>query len=340
MELKKLNQQLSPKAIREIREGTCNPLGAPQVTTDLSENIILTSLDDHHNWARLSSLWPLLYGTACCFIEFAALIGSRFDFDRFGLVPRSSPRQADLLIVAGTVTMKMAPALVRLYEQMPEPKYVIAMGACTITGGMFSADSTTAVRGVDKLIPVDLYLPGCPPRPEAIFDAVIKLRKKVGNESILERTKTEQTHRYITTDHEMNLVFSENTGEYLNKNSKNVIPSSVKKEIGELSDNSEKEKKLNEALTKLKNLNLNDPNVNKNIENLKDQKNQLEIEKKELEKKYTSLVNEHDELSRKLDEFERQEKIEKQKQLNFSEKIDELNQETDILLNEIDEWQT
>ena len=108
MELKKLNPQLSPKAIREIREGTCNPLGAPQVTTDLSENIILTSLDDLHNWARLSSLWPLLYGTPCCFIEFAALIGSRFDFDRFGLVPRSSPRQADLLIVAGTVTMKMA----------------------------------------------------------------------------------------------------------------------------------------------------------------------------------------------------------------------------------------
>ena len=106
-----MNPQLSPKAIREIREGTCNPLGAPQVTTDLSENIILTSLDDLHNWARLSSLWPLLYGTACCFIEFAALIGSRFDFDRFGLVPRSSPRQADLLIVAGTVTMKMAPAL-------------------------------------------------------------------------------------------------------------------------------------------------------------------------------------------------------------------------------------
>ena len=100
-----MNSQLSPKAIREIREGTCNPLGGPQVTTDLSENIILTSLDDLHNWARLSSLWPLLYGTACCFIEFAALIGSRFDFDRFGLVPRSSPRQADLLIVAGTVTM-------------------------------------------------------------------------------------------------------------------------------------------------------------------------------------------------------------------------------------------
>ena len=230
-----MNNSLSPKAIRELREETCNPLGAPQVTTDLSENIIMTSLDDLHNWARLSSLWPLLYGTACCFIEFAALIGSRFDFDRFGLVPRSSPRQADLLIVAGTVTMKMAPALVRLYEQMPEPKYVIAMGACTITGGMFSADSTTAVRGVDKLIPVDLYLPGCPPRPEAIFDAVIKLRKKVGNESILERSKAEQTHRYLTIDHEMNLVFSENTGEYLNKKSEKIIESSNLDEIKESS---------------------------------------------------------------------------------------------------------
>ncbi len=240
-----MNPQLSPKAIREIREGTCSPLGAPQVTTDLSENIILTSLDDLHNWARLSSLWPLLYGTACCFIEFAALIGSRFDFDRFGLVPRSSPRQADLLIVAGTVTMKMAPALVRLYEQMPEPKYVIAMGACTITGGMFSADSTTAVRGVDKLIPVDLYLPGCPPRPEAIFDAVIKLRKKVGNESILERTKTEQTHRYITSDHEMNLVFSENTGEYLNKTSADIISPSKKEKITELPENTEKTEIIN-----------------------------------------------------------------------------------------------
>ena len=232
-----MNNSLSPKAIRELREETCNPLGAPQVTTDLSENIIMTSLDDLHNWARLSSLWPLLYGTACCFIEFAALIGSRFDFDRFGLVPRSSPRQADLLIVAGTVTMKMAPALVRLYEQMPEPKYVIAMGACTITGGMFSADSTTAVRGVDKLIPVDLYLPGCPPRPEAIFDAVIKLRKKVANESILERSKAEQTHRYLTVDHEMNLVFSENTGEYLNKKSEKSIKSSKLNQIEESSEN-------------------------------------------------------------------------------------------------------
>ncbi len=206
----------STRTLEDLKASTCGPLGNPQVTNDLSENIILTTLDDLHNWARLSSLWPLLYGTACCFIEFAALIGSRFDFDRFGLVPRSSPRQADLLIVAGTVTMKMAPALVRLYEQMPEPKYVIAMGACTITGGMFSADSTTAVRGVDKLIPVDLYLPGCPPRPEAIFDAVVKLRKKVGNESITERNKASQTHRYLTIPHQMKKIESLINGSYLN----------------------------------------------------------------------------------------------------------------------------
>ncbi|MFM7755094.1 MAG: NADH dehydrogenase subunit K [Cyanobium sp.] len=206
---------LSLTALRDQREASCNPVGAPSVTSDLSENVILTTLDDLHNWARLSSLWPLLYGTACCFIEFAALIGSRFDFDRFGLVPRSSPRQADLLIVAGTVTMKMAPALVRLYEQMPEPKYVIAMGACTITGGMFSADSTTAVRGVDKLIPVDLYLPGCPPRPEAIFDAVIKLRKKVGNEALAERGALQQTHRYCTVAHQMKAVEPIVDGRYL-----------------------------------------------------------------------------------------------------------------------------
>jgi len=216
MELNPLKKSPSTEAVRELRAASCGPVSAPSVTSDLSENIILTSLEDLHNWARLSSLWPLLYGTACCFIEFAALIGSRFDFDRFGLVPRSSPRQADLLIVAGTVTMKMAPALVRLYEQMPDPKYVIAMGACTITGGMFSADSTTAVRGVDKLIPVDLYLPGCPPRPEAIFDAVIKLRKKVANESISERSKITQTHRYLTIPHKMKRVTSKVNGQYLN----------------------------------------------------------------------------------------------------------------------------
>jgi NAD(P)H-quinone oxidoreductase subunit K len=200
---------------KQQKERILNPIERPSVTQDLSENVILTTVDDLYNWARLSSLWPMLYGTACCFIEFAALIGSRFDFDRFGLVPRSSPRQADLIITAGTINMKMAPALVRLYEQMPEPKYVIAMGACTITGGMFSVDSPTTVRGVDKLIPVDVYIPGCPPRPEAIIDAIIKLRKKVSNDSMQERGQLNQTHRYYSTTHNMKAVPDILTGKYL-----------------------------------------------------------------------------------------------------------------------------
>lgn len=169
-------------------------------------SIILTTFNDFSNWARLSSLWPLLYGTSCCFIEFASLIGSRFDFDRYGLVPRSSPRQADLIITAGTITMKMAPSLVRLYEQMPEPKYVIAMGACTITGGMFSTDSYSTVRGVDKLIPVDIYLPGCPPKPEAIIDAIIKLRKKIAQETYKDQSKIQQGKRYLTLNHKFKSI--------------------------------------------------------------------------------------------------------------------------------------
>ncbi|HEY9598698.1 MAG TPA: photosynthetic/respiratory NAD(P)H-quinone oxidoreductase subunit K [Cyanophyceae cyanobacterium] len=209
-----------------------NPVERTSVTQDLSENVILTTVDDLYNWARLSSLWPMLYGTACCFIEFAALIGSRFDFDRFGLVPRSSPRQADLIITAGTITMKMAPALVRLYEQMPEPKYVIAMGACTITGGMFSVDSPTAVRGVDKLIPVDVYIPGCPPRPEAIIDAIIKLRKKVSNESIQERSQLNQTHRYYSTTHKMKAVPDILTGKYLQSDTRYAPPKELTEAMG------------------------------------------------------------------------------------------------------------
>lgn len=160
-------------------ETVMNLVEFPLLNQKTPNSIISTTSNDLSNWSRLSSLWPLLYGTSCCFIEFASLIGSRFDFDRYGLVPRSSPRQADLIFTAGTVTMKMAPSLVRLYEQMPEPKYVIAMGACTITGGMFSTDSYSTVRGVDKFIPVDVYLPGCPPKPEAIIDAITKLRKKI-----------------------------------------------------------------------------------------------------------------------------------------------------------------
>nr|YP_010194400.1 PsbG [Pallavicinia lyellii]QZZ24689.1 PsbG [Pallavicinia lyellii]QZZ24773.1 PsbG [Pallavicinia lyellii] len=175
----------------------------------VSSSIILTTFNDFSNWARLSSLWPLLYGTSCCFIEFASLIGSRFDFDRYGLVPRSSPRQADLVITAGTVAMKMAPSLVRLYEQMPEPKYVVAMGACTITGGMFSTDSYTTVRGVDKLIPVDIYLPGCPPKPEAIIDATVKPRKKIAQETYGYGKGTKRIKkRYLTLNHEFHIFSS------------------------------------------------------------------------------------------------------------------------------------
>jgi NAD(P)H-quinone oxidoreductase subunit K len=213
-------------------ETLLNPIGRPQVTQDLSENVILTTLDDLHNWARLSSLWPLLYGTACCFIEFAALIGSRFDFDRFGLLPRSTPRQADLIITAGTITMKMAPALVRLYEQMPDPKYVIAMGACTITGGMFSMDSPTAVRGVDKLIPVDVYIPGCPPRPEAIIDAIVKLRKKISNEALAERGTVLQSHRYYSIKHNLKPVPDILTGQYLQAATRQAPPKELMEAMG------------------------------------------------------------------------------------------------------------
>jgi NAD(P)H-quinone oxidoreductase subunit K len=218
--------------ISPMLERTMNPVQHPLVTTDLSENVILTTVDDLYNWSRLSSLWPLLFGTACCFIEMAAMIGSRFDFDRFGLLPRASTRQADLLITAGTITMKMAPALVRLYEQMPEPKYVIAMGACTITGGMFSTDSPNSVRGVDKLFPVDVYLPGCPPRPEAIMDAIIKLRKKIDNESMQERDKLMQTHRYYTTTHNMRVVPPVHTGVYLQDGRFDRVPAEIAAGMG------------------------------------------------------------------------------------------------------------
>ncbi|WP_404789009.1 NADH-quinone oxidoreductase subunit NuoB [Altericista sp. CCNU0014] len=208
------------------------PISRPEIPPQLSENVILASVNDLYDWARLSSLYPLMFGTACCFIEFAATLGSRFDLDRLGVFPRMSPRQADLIITAGTITMKMAPALVRLYEQMPEPKYVMAMGACTISGGMFSADSPTAVRGVDKLLPVDVYIPGCPPRPEAVLDAIVKLRKKIADENLQERGNTRQTHRYYSIAHQMKPVPPILTGQYLAAATRQAPPKALAESLG------------------------------------------------------------------------------------------------------------
>lgn len=202
------------KRVKKKMEIVMNSIEFPLLDRTAKNSVISTTLNDLSNWSRLSSLWPLLYGTSCCFIEFASLIGSRFDFDRYGLVPRSSPRQADLILTAGTVTMKMAPSLVRLYEQMPEPKYVIAMGACTITGGMFSTDSYSTVRGVDKLIPVDVYLPGCPPNPEAVIEAITKLRKKISREIYEDRIRSQRVNRCFTSTHKFHIGRSMNTGNY------------------------------------------------------------------------------------------------------------------------------
>lgn len=157
--------------------------------------IFISSIDYILNNARANSLWPLTFATSCCGIEMMQTVASDNDIARFGSeVFRGSPRQADLLICAGTITHKMAPVLLRLYEQMPEPKYVIAMGACTCGGGMFCNTSYSVVRGIDKIIPVDIYLPMCPPRPEALIDAIRKLQNKIKTESILNRKKFVDSH--------------------------------------------------------------------------------------------------------------------------------------------------
>jgi len=140
--------------------------------------MILTSTEKLFSWARTSSMWPLTFGLACCAIEMMATFASRFDLDRFGMISRGSPRQSDLMIVSGTVTIKMAPRLKRLYDQMPEPKWVLAMGSCAISGGIFRNTYAT-VPGVERVVPVDIFVPGCPPTPEALTDGILKLQKLI-----------------------------------------------------------------------------------------------------------------------------------------------------------------
>ena len=146
--------------------------------------VSITTLDKLYNWGRRSSIWPMMFGLACCAIEMICAATSRFDFSRFGMeIMRPSPRQADLMIVAGTVTKKMIPQIVRLYNQMPEPKYVVAMGACASGGGPFK-DGYNVVSGVDEFLPVDVYIPGCPPTPQALLNGLIMLQKKIDTQSI------------------------------------------------------------------------------------------------------------------------------------------------------------
>ncbi len=153
-------------------------------------NFILTSLDTVVNWARSNSLWPLNFGTRCCAMELMATGASRHDYSRFGFeVTRATPRQADLIIIAGSINYKMAPVLKRLYDQMAEPKYVIAMGACAISGGPFFYNSYSIVKGADHVIPVDVYIPGCPPRPEALIYGMMQLQKKIMHEKNFKKVK-------------------------------------------------------------------------------------------------------------------------------------------------------
>jgi len=149
-----------------------------------TSNVVLTSVESFLNWARLSSLWQMQFGLACCAIEMMAASASHYDFDRFGVIPRATPRQSDLMIVAGTVTLKMADRIKRLYDQMSEPRYVISMGSCSNCGGPYWEHGYHVLKGVDRIIPVDVYVPGCPPRPEALMEGLMKLQEKVRTEKI------------------------------------------------------------------------------------------------------------------------------------------------------------
>ncbi len=180
--------RIEGEAIEVLKEHSQQPIPDPDrwLDEELHHNILLTSLDAILNWARRSSLWPVVCFPACCAFEFIATAASRFDISRFGMeIIRASPRQADLMITAGTLTWKMAPQVKRIYEQMAEPKWVIAMGACGISGGIFRS-SYNVVPGYNRIIPVDVYVPGCPPRPEALLYGISMLRDKISKRSITE----------------------------------------------------------------------------------------------------------------------------------------------------------
>jgi len=160
------------------------PISDLAIPEDMQSNIFVTSIDKIYNWSRRSSCWPMLFGLACCAIEMICTAASRYDLSRFGMeVMRPSARQADLMIVSGTVTKKMIPPIVRLYNQMPEPKYVMAMGACASGGGPFK-EGYNVVSGVDKFIPVDVYVPGCPPTPQALLHGLMTLQEKIDHQTI------------------------------------------------------------------------------------------------------------------------------------------------------------
>ena len=167
-----------------------------KLTASDDKNFILTTVDELFNWARLSSIWPVTFGLACCAIEMMAASATRYDIDRFGAGAfRATPRQADLMIVAGTVTYKMASRVRRLYELMPEPRYVMAMGACAIGGGPYFQHGYHVVKGVDLIVPVDVYVPGCPPRPESLLEGLMRLQDKIAGHRIAKRPATNGTSR-------------------------------------------------------------------------------------------------------------------------------------------------
>jgi NADH-quinone oxidoreductase subunit B len=179
------------EVIKELEARSEEPIPDPDEWLDeeLNKNILLTTVDSVLNWARRSSVWPVIAFPACCAFEFMAVAFSRWDFSRFGMeVVRASPRQADLMITAGTLTWKMAPQIKRIYDQMAEPKWVIAMGACGISGGVFK-DSYSVVPGYNLIVPVDVYVPGCPPRPEALLNGIIMLHEKIAKRSLIQEGK-------------------------------------------------------------------------------------------------------------------------------------------------------